>query len=50
MFFKIAVLKNFANFTGSIHRSCYASKVVLRNFAKFIDFRPATFSGAGVFL
>ena len=35
MFFKIAVLKNFANFTGSIHRSCYVSKVVLRNFVKF---------------
>ena len=32
MFFKTAVLKNFANFTGSIHRSCYVSKVVLRNF------------------
>ena len=50
MFFKIVVLKNFANFTGSSHRSCSVWKGVLRNFAKFTGPRLATLSGTGVFL
>ena len=50
MFFKIAVFKNFVNFTGSSHQSCYVSKGVVRHFVKFTGLRPATLSGTGVFL
>ena len=50
MFFKIVDLKNFANFTGSSHRSCYVWKGVLRNFAKSTGLTRATLSDTGVFL